>query len=232
MVSLETQSLQLLFNLFPIGEIACMLHIRDSNCAPDSENMHKLIMKSLKITPDIFHTAEAYALKYLKTGSEYIAVMVRWELIFLHHLWYPGHYNCETCIEKIQSNVEQMQAKMGLKAAFLTTDVGRYGSSVFRDFKALLGSDDNYKLAIKYTEQTLEILYGRPISIREYDDTFEEISGVTNPAYISHLQKTISARAHCLLVIGESTYQEHAVELYNELHPEPDKRCYAHVRVC
>ena len=184
------------------------------------------------MTPEILHTAEAYALKYLETHSEYIAVMVRWESIFLNHLWYPGHYNCETCIERIRSNVQQMKAKMGLNTAFLTTDVGRYGSSTFRDFKALFGSDDNYNLAIRYTEQTLEILYGRPVGIREYDDTFEEISGVTNPAYISNLQKTISARARCLLVIGVSTYQEHAVELYNELHPQPDRRCYAHVRVC
>ena len=213
------------------GETTCLLHIRDSSCAADSDGMHELIIHSMKPPPHLFKMAEAYTLKYLNTRSDYIAVMVRWELIFNHHIWYNGpHYHGRDCPKLIKAHLGKLSREIGLQSVFLATDGGRYGSSALK----VMEGDDGQPLEVlasQLTETILESLYGRPITLEEYEKRFVEISGSTNPGFISQLHKAIAARARCLLIVGWSTFHESAVETYKELHSNTSL-CFTNIPLC
>ena len=213
------------------GETTCFLHIRDSNCAADSNHMHELIIHSMRPPPHLFQAAQAYTRKYLNTSSDYIAVMVRWELIFNHHIWYNGpHYRGRDCPKLIEAQLGKLRREMGLQAVFLATDSGRYGSSALK----VIAGDDGQPLEVlasQLTETILESLYGRSISLDEYEKRFVEVSGSNNPGYISQLHKAIAARARCLLIVGWSTFHESAVETYKELHSDTSP-CFMNIPLC
>ena len=82
---------------------------------------------------------------------------------------------------------------------FLTSDVGKFGSLSFslqnqRRVSASKG--------VEYQEELLRFVYGRNISLDEYDRTFEEFFGTDNPVYMSRFQQAIAARAKCLILVG------------------------------
>ena len=192
--------------------------------------MHKLIIHSMKPPPHLFQVAETYTLKYLNTRSDYIAVMVRWELIFKHHVWFEGpRYRGRDCPKLIKAHLEKLYEEMGLQAVFLATDSGKYGSASLKD---TLGDDDQplEVSASQLTETILESLYGRSVRLDEYEKRFEEISGSTNPGYISQLHKAIAARASCLLIVGWSSFHESTVEVYKELHNT--NLCLTNIQLC
>ena len=214
----------------PSGENTCLLRTRDSHCSPDGENMHQLIVNSLKPTPQIYHKAKEYALKHFDTEEDYIAVMVRWELIFLNDLYFRGpHYTGATCIDKIETQVEKWLTELRLNKVFLTTDTGKYGSSTF-PLHRMLYNQDNHQAAISLTEQLLEAFNYTFASVDKYEDTFVQATGTAHSTYISQLQKTIAARARCLLIVGWSSFHENAVALYNQTHSR--NRCLKQIRIC
>ena len=193
--------------------------------------MHQLIVNSLKPVPQIYRKAEEYTLKHFKSKTDYIAVMVRWELIFLNDLYFGGqHYNGTTCIEKIKSQVENWLVERKLKNVFLTTDIGKYGSSTFPLHKKLYEHDNN-QAAITLTEQLLETFNHSTIHVDEYEETFVQVTGTTHSTYISQLQKTVAAQARCLLIVGWSSFHENAVALYNATH-SGNNMCLKQIRIC
>ena len=213
-------------------ESQCLFHIRDPKCSPDSRNMLDAIMMSLKPAANISFIAKKYTMKHFHTIFNYIAVMVRWELIFTYDVWHEGlHYTGQNCTREIKHHLEEMRAKNRIQAAFLATDAGRYGSSQYQYLKTPLGSDQRPgDLAVQLTEKALELVYGRPINMSDYDDSFEEISGSTNPGFISQLHKAIAVHARCLLIVGWSSYHQNVKMLYDYHHPK--ERCFVHVPLC
>ena len=193
-------------------------------------------MKSLKPADKIFKMAKDYTLKHLHTASDYIAVMVRWELIFTYDVWHKGpHYSGQNCTREIEYHLEQIRAKYGVQSAFLATDAGRYGSSQYQYLKSPPGTGKQPgEVAVELTEKALEIVYGKPVSMSDYDDTFEEISGSTNPAFISQLHKAIAVRAKCLLIVGWSSFHRNVKTLFDKYHPssESEEQCFVHVPLC
>lgn len=213
-----------------IGENTCLLRTRDSHCSPDGENMHQLIVNSLKPIPQIYQKAKEYTLKHFNTEDDYVAVMVRWELIFLNDLYFRGpHYTGATCIDKIQAQVEKWLMDNRLSKVFLTTDIGKYGSSTFPLHRRLYNQDNN-QVAISHTEQLFRTFNYTFTNVDEYEDTFVQVAGTAHSTYISQLQKTIAARARCLLIVGWSSFHENAVALYNEIHSR--NRCLEQIRIC
>ena len=191
-------------------------------------------MISLKPATNIFEMAKKYTMTYLHTSLDYIAVMVRWELIFTYDVWHEGrHYTGENCTREIEHHLGEMREKHGIEAAFLATDAGKYGSSQYQYLKAPQGSDKQLgDLAVQLTEKALEIVYGKPINISDYDNSFEKISGSTNPGFISQLHKVIAAKSRCLLIVGWSSYHQNVKMLYDDHHPNKEERCFIHVPNC
>ena len=223
------------------NEFRALLRYRDSKCSPMSQDsfVRKLTTRSLKPTPDFFHSAEAYAMKYLHTGSKYVAVMVRWELILLEHVYryhaFKGEPNSgETCKEQIRSIVKDLYTERGIRATFLATDAGRYGSRVLQPNASFHGKS-YWKPANKLTEELLEALNNKTMTMEQYDSHFAEFSrtrGFSSTYYVPQLQKAIAVRAECLLLVGWGTFHDNVLALYTELHGHGTQLCYKHIQSC
>ena len=220
------------------NEFNALIRYRDRECSPMEQEsfVRKLTAVSLKPTPEIFASATAYATKYLNTSSKYVAIMVRWELVLLEHIYryhaFKGPQNSgKTCKEKISSAVEEMYTQRGLSARFLATDAGRYGSRVLQP-NALFHGKSYWKPAKELTEELLEDLNNKSMTIEQYDEHFTEFSEANSVSsyYVPQLQKAIAARAECLLLVGWGTFHDNVRTLYTELHQ--GQMCYKNIQSC
>ena len=166
----------------------CLLRFRDPTCSPSGPHglIHDITLNALRPTPEVFHSAELYAAKYLTGNSKYIAIMVRWELLFLEHIYHDfkgPSPSGKTCTEMIVKYVLAFQLTRGLNTIFVATDVGRYGSEIMHPKTTLYG-ESHYESGKNLTEELLETLYGRPITLEQYDRQFDEFNGTTvHPTY-------------------------------------------------
>ena len=118
--------------------------------------------------------------------------------------------NITTCIVKIISLWREMVQESGVEATFISTDIGKYGSSGIRMSKQV--PEDASKLFHAIKNSTLQ----------NYDKTFAAVTGENSneKGYISVLQKALASRAKCLLLVGGGSYQAHTLHLYKQLHPK------------
>ena len=159
---------------------------------------------------EILKHAKAYTETYLHNG-EYIAIMLRMERLYSKkggRIDYTS--NVAKCILKIISLWKEMVQESGVEATFLSTDIGKYGSSLVGMNKHVL--EDTSKLFHAIKDSTLQ----------KYDETFAAVTGENSneKGYISVLQKALASRAKCLLLVGGGSYQAHALHLYKQLHPK------------
>lgn len=225
-------------------EFRAILRYRDSRCSPMMQDsfVRTLTAKSLKPTPEFFHSAEAYAMKYLHSASKYVAIMVRWELILLEHVYryhaFKGAPNSgKNCKEKIRSILIELYAERGITTTFLATDAGKYGSKVLQP-DALFQGKSYWEPAKELTEELLKALNNNSMTMEQYDRRFEEFSATSSFSstyYVPLLQKAIAVRADCLLLVGWGTFHDNVLALYTELHGhgmDAKKICYKHIQSC
>lgn len=219
------------------GENNCILRYRDTTCSPSGPTglIHDVTINALRPTPEMFHSAEVYASKYLNGNStRYVAVMVRWELMFLEHIYHEvkaANNSGSGCNGQIKDYVSKIQETKGITTAFLATDVGKYGSKIMQPGINLYGKA-HYDRGKNLTEEILQTLYGRPITLEQYDQQFAEFGGTeVSPTYfVPQLQKAIAARADCLLLVGWGSFHENTLDLYNMLHE--GQECYDNIPHC
>ena len=89
------------------------------------------------------------------------------------------------CIAK---NIEAMKKTFGAGHVFVTIDIGHYGSLYFRK------KNDAIKAVERQTEDFLSTIYGRNMTLGEYEERHIRTSTLSNPGYISVVQKEITAR--------------------------------------
>ena len=104
-----------------------LLFVRDVQCTPVTRDgfVRNLTRISLHPVPEMLESAELYATKYLHTSTDYVAVMVRWELILLEHVYWAHAF-------KDQNKILEYLQKKGINSTFLATDAGRFGSRVLQ----------------------------------------------------------------------------------------------------
>ena len=216
----------------------CILRIRDPTCSPSGPTgfIHNITMNALRPNSKIFHSAEDYIAKHLTGKLGYIVIMVRWELMFLEKIYHAVKGRSpsgKTCKDKIRKYMLTMQQTKGLSTAFLATDVGRYGSKILHPGGNLYNIS-YYESGKNLTEELLETLYGRPITLEQYDQQFDEFSGTsTHPTYyVPQLQKVIAAKADCLLLVGWGSFHENTLDLYKQLHKGNETQCYKEIPHC
>ena len=156
-------------------------------------------------------------------GLPYIAVMIRLETLFNRAKISRNNKPqfAKTCFTNVLQRLENIKRELGLNHVFVTLDVGRYGSEGFR-WKS------NITRAIEHhAEDFLSIVYGRNMTIGEYEERHISTSRKNNPAYISVVQKEIAARGDALVLAGGgSTYQSTTKTLYNALHKNKPKHVF------
>ena len=76
---------------------------------------------------------------------------------------------------------------------------------------ALLGKNSREVLAAIFG-----YIFDETITLEDYENSFEDVTGTQNGGYVSTLQKTLACRGHCLLMIGGGLFQQHALWWYNQ----------------
>ena len=212
----------------------CFILVDSRACTPNTYGHgvvfrapNDLLTPSLKIKN---HTTE-YISQYLDDKSGYVAVMIRWEKVVLADFYDPKstHFTGSECVEKIAQYLTNIYEQTGMSTAFVAVDVGKYGSTSQNLYKDV---EQNRVHFISYTETLLRTISNDDsISLADHDRKLEEVSGSTDRAFISQLQKSIAANARCLLLVGSGMFHENALKMYQKLHPGK-RDCHAVIRAC
>ena len=191
---------------------SCYINTIASNCT--TLDHYKMAIQSLVLTSEITDKAALYVSKYL--SPDFTAIMVRWEKVFI--TWGPQN----GCLKTIKSYLQTHPPVNGT-TVFLTSDVGKFGS---QSFSLQNQSRISAAQSVQDHEEFLEFIHGRPISVKEYDLTLEEILGSSNPAFMSRVQQAIAVQAKCLILVGPHNvyFHQHTLLLHQQLHK--NKQCY------
>ena len=194
----------------------------------------------LKPSQRLFNDAEAYAKRFLTQDSgttapnnniagspEYLAIIARYEMTGLTRSLKRGndsHAIIPYCLQLTLETMEAIQQKFGLKSTFLSIDIGKYGSYSF--------GQKNYYNHLTDMESFVSKVYRGKMDIRVWERTFEAVAHTTDAGYIAMLQEVLVVRAKCIIFVGGGSFQRHAFNLYSELHPNKEERCYKVIEKC
>lgn len=200
----------------------------------------------LKPSHRLLKDAEAYAKRFLiqdsttaasnnslannsssSSSSDYLAIIARYEMTGLTRSLKQGndsHAIIPYCLQLTMETMEWMQWKSGLRSTFLSIDIGKYGSHSF--------GQKNYFNHLADMESFVRQVYRGKMDIREWERTFEAVAHTTDGGYIAMLQEVLVVRAKCIIFVGGGSFQRHAFNLYTELHPDEDERCYRVIEKC
>ena len=218
-------------------EFQALIRYRNVQCTPVTQDgfVRNLTRISLQPVPEMLQSAEVYATKYLHTSTDYVAVMVRWEMILLEHVYWAHAFKDQNdgkkCKDKILDYLQEIRLTKGINSTFLATDAGRFGSRVLKPNVSFHGVVHE-KSARELTEDLLGALNDKPRTLEEFDQHFADFDEATGHSIysISQFQKSVAARAKCLLLVGWGTFHENTLALYMNHHK--GNVCYQNIRRC
>ncbi len=171
---------------------------------------HALLPVSTRLTlsasKKVSKDADVYINIFLN-DQPYIAVMVRFEYMI------RSKVDIILQMQMVQNAWKFVLDERKLNATFIAWDIGRFGSVYFQRNKTALSQFHISESADSF----FKTVYGNSTSIYEWERSFVVIGRRTNPGYIAMLQKTIAARAKCLIVVGGGSFQRHALAMYTAL---------------
>ena len=186
------------------------LYMSPSNC-----QRSKLSDSFSNIKPSrlAMSSADNYIQQYLD-GQPYITAMVRFEIIL-------SHIEVESCLDNLRKKLDELKSKFGIEKVALCLDVGKYGSTYFRDFV------NYYRTILPYVDKFVSETVKEGMKLRDLDGTFTNATQKKNPGFVAVMQKVIAAKGDVLVLLGGgSSFQRSALELYNSLH---EKRTVLHL---
>ena len=215
------------------GAIDCWILINSGKCSQDAGTVPYQTSKTLIASSKIKKTANKYISRYLNWKPGYLAVMIRWEKIVLYDFYFGDdrqHYTGVNCTRLINDYIHSIYERRRVNATFLSTDIGKYGSSTFDLYNTTRASIANITM---YTEELMRTVHHNDsMSLAEYERRFEEVSGTTHPAFIAQLQKAIAIGARCLLLVGGGTFHENTMRLFRQIHRKEKNICIEVIEKC
>ncbi len=179
-----------------------------------------LIHERIRPSQCLVEDAEEYIRRYLK-GGPFIAVMGRLEMSLLTVY---KKISVSYCFKETYSSLLDLQKETWMNETFLSIDIGQYGTKKWRH-----GMDR--EMATDFQE-FLSSVYGREISVKNWESTFSSTSSFADSGYIGLLQKVIVTRARCILFVGGGAFQRHTLHLYRQLNPDKSRQCLRVVKPC
>ena len=163
------------------------------------------ILPSARIMKD----AERYVASVL-SSQPYMAILARVERTVLHL-----HHNMSTCARDLVQLLQKLQITHGVDHYFLGMDIGAYGSR---------GAE--LKHLLPYGKIIFDAVYQKKKwTFKEWEDSFERFASVKESGYVANLQRTVAARADCLIMVGGGGFQAQSRDLYQRLHPDLASQC-------
>ena len=163
-------------------------------------------------------------------GNKTIAIMLRVErFLTLLASGRSANETVDSCLDKT------MDVFYGLKdqpvwsssQPFLTLDIGRYGSGIMQNNKAVLKLKASLTAVTASVTKLLVMIYGgRWQSVGEWEDSFlEATGGIGERGYVAMLQRDLAVHSDCLILMGGGSFQEVAATHYLQAHPDPAHQC-------
>ena len=162
----------------------------------------------LKPSRILLRDADYYRKKYLPPNGTYISILLRAEWLIMNRGMIENRKSTlEECLNRASSWLAALKNQTQLSSVFVGMDVGKYGSTTLRDLTK------DYTLNL--SERFLQTSYNTPeVTLKNWEQTFSDISSSQVPGYVAFLQKTIAVRGQCLLLIGFGSFQSHALQAY------------------
>ena len=193
------------------------VYISGTECQAGSND---LVFNGLYPSASVMSDAEQYIYEYMNGTQNYISVMVRIEKSLIHSNYYSREkavIGAMKCVQNVITQWKRAQQHYRIYHTFLTTDVGRFGSSSLR-------SRMNESALMEAAEYLFSVIHGGTLNVTEWEQSFTTVGmGQTqSPAYIGMMQKVISAKGSVLITAGgNSTFHDNTQALHQQLHHNP-----------
>ena len=177
-------------------------------------------------SPRLLDDAQSYKDQFLGP-EDYLAVITRFEMTGLsrqYELDNDTHAEIPRCIRKTLYQLQQLRKDTGIENTFVSTDIGKYGSSSFAKKKYY----HHYQDMVEFVRAANR---GKMV-MGDIERTLEKVSGTTDSGYIASLQQLIVTRARCVLFMGGGSFQRHALHMYQDMHPRKEDQCIHVVQSC
>ena len=175
------------------------MHVTGSGCDKPKANEDALLSKRVLLD------AKKYKEKYLKMHN-YIAIFLRMEKAL------ESKQGVAYCFHETLDRWREMVFDSGINTTFLSADIGRLGSDSFRMAKH----------GLKGELELFNAIYGKALTIKQWEATFEDVTSSLQEGYIAMLQKAIASQAKCVLFVGGGSFQINALKLYKTEHAQKD----------
>ena len=174
--------------------------------------------RNLQFSSELQLHADNYIKSVIK-NNKFVAVMLRleWYLIMLQH-----SHNITNCLHNIAALYKEQIPQW--HEAFVTTDIGKFGSVTLNDTLAKFGKQIG---EMNYITEQIETILGRTFqSIWQFEDVDGLREKIGNDVgYIAALQGTIASRSSCLYLLGGGHFQKMVLEVYLNTHHRAATHC-------
>lgn len=184
--------------------------INDSNC----EWHYVPIRQAWSPSARVKEAADRYIAQFLG-NSDYVALMMRME-------WALRGRNTsylDDILTRVLRRAKEVQQRVGTNVTFLAADVGRFGSATLHVPASLWES---------FTD-LFKKLYNGSMTVSEWENSFEEISGTRDQDFVAMVQAMIVTRAKCVIFVGHGNFQKHTKYLYEDAHSREPTPCIEHI---
>ena len=178
-------------------------------------------------SPQLLAAVEKYREQFDLGGREYVGVMLRSEHAYLKiqsdiRFNRPSGYTVQRCLDEALAKTQTVMAERGTSRVFVTADVGRYGTSSWKD--SLHGwHKDELPNITAHVERTVQRLYSGRWSFHQWEHSFSEATdGVEDRGYVAAVQRVLASQAACLILVGGGSFQRLSLTNYlQQNQPQP-----------
>lgn len=166
---------------------------------------------NLRTSPRLINDMKKYIHTYYREEQVYTALVLRLEKVIINSDEGQALYNVKKCLNRVVYHWSNLKNIVGSDSTFLAIDYGKFGTSGFSSpFR-------NTSEIEKTVESFIRSIFGKEITLRIWEQTFENVTDVTNSGYIAMMQSSIAARSKCILLAGGGTFQDHTLHLYQQI---------------
>ena len=168
---------------------------------------------NLRTSPKVINDMKKYIQTYYGEEQVYVALVIRLEKLIINSDKGNALSSVKMCLSKVFNHWFRFKKNFGLKFTFVAMDYGKFGSVVFSmPYASEITSD-----IAESVENLLRSIYGKDMSLQKWEESFDNVTNVTNSGYIALMQSSIAARARCILLAGGGTFQDHTLHLYKQI---------------
>ena len=196
---------------------------------PLNTNCRNIYSRQLMPSQSLMRDSDKYIRTYLQRG-QYISIMLRTEKIILHSDGKnENDFSRELagCYQRVRDTVAKIRETSSEELdIFMTVDLGLFGTKGDSEFKTGKQSPTDGPVYLT-TLDFMKDMHGNPQwSLQQWEQTFLDTLGNKNDSgYIAGLQRTVATKGTCLIVVGGGSFQQLAIDLYENFHSTEKRDC-------